>query len=205
MDEQIEKWKVQVKQALEKTEELPSSLPAPVGPAFKTKADHELSDVSAAVLDDEKEPRSKEAEIEPIEHLSKDKTCDPIDMDIDTEVTPKVEADMSRVLDLHHIQTLQPEDLLKYVQQQSIYYAQAVDRSEEDSRSFVGSLVGGCIRFVPCGSFNKDNSCPEEFIHSLDNQSRIHSCALCYFALCGMITSHRVTNCPLLKYVENIT
>ena len=60
-----------------------------------------------------------------VEHS--DKICEVMDMDID-EVNPKLEPDLSKVIDLHHIQTLEPDSLLKYVQDQSVYYAEAVDQ-----------------------------------------------------------------------------
>ena len=57
--------------------------------------------------------------------------------------------------------------------------------------------------YNPCGRFNKDNSCDLSFVHSNDkNENIIHSCALCYFALSGLINIHRLPKCPLLSYVD---
>ena len=68
-----------------------------------------------------------------------------------------------------------------------------------DGRQFIGSIVGGCIRFIPCGHYNKDNSCDLEFVHNDQNdEKRIHACALCYYVLGGMINVHRLIQCPIL-------
>ena len=70
-----------------------------------------------------------------------------------------------------------------------------------NGRQFLGSIVGSCVRYVPCGRFNKDNSCDATFMHTDKNfEKRIHSCALCYFASGGLINDHRLIQCPLLAY-----
>ena len=182
LDEQIKLWKNKIEKAL--TMPTMPVLPAPVGPAQKQ---------------DDDEPPVKVVKLEsnlphPVEHSSWDKLCEPVDMEIDNV---KLEADTSQVIDLHYIQTLHPEKaLLGYVQEQSKFYANTVD---DDSRAFIGSLVGACTQFVPCGRFNKDNSCPKDFIHNDQNhEKRIHACLLCYFVFSGMINIHRLPQCPLL-------
>ena len=68
-----------------------------------------------------------------------------------------------------------------------------------EGRHFIGSIVGGCIRYVPCGHYNKDNSCDLPFVHNDEkSEKRIHACALCYFVMGGMINVHRLIQCPLL-------
>ena len=192
INEQILIWSRQIEKAL-KQETMPTdmlpSLPAPVGPA---------SNLRITQIWPPEEPPSKIIKLEdlpqPAEHSTRDRICEPVDMEIDTV---KLEPDNIEIIDLHYIQSLEPEALLKYVQKQSKFYTDYVD---DDSRSFIGSLVGACTQFVPCGKFNKDDSCSQDFIHTDKNgEKRIHSCVLCYFVLSGMISMHRLPNCPLLK------
>ena len=115
----------------------------------------------------------------------------------------QIQIKTARGLDFSALVAMEPEtEMMAYVQAKANEYAQATDTKYPDGRVFVGSLVGGCVRYVPCGSFNKDNSCPMSFVHpDLNGEQRIHSCALCYFALCGMINLHRLSQCPLLSYI----
>ena len=192
INEQILIWSRQIEKALKQLQtpaDMLPSLPAPVGPAGLKMIWPKMSS--------SEEPPSKIIKLEdlpqPVEHSSRDRLCEPVDMEIDV----KLEPDNTKIIDLHYIQSLGPEELLKYVQKQSKFYVDTVD---DDSRSFIGSLVGACTQFVPCGNFNKDDSCSEDFIHTDKNcEKRVHSCVLCYFVLSGMISMHRLPKCPLLK------
>lgn len=107
-------------------------------------------------------------------------------------------------IDLDKITTMDPDtEMMSYVSNLSINYATAIDQKHAKTRGFVGSLVGGCVRFIPCGAYNKDNSCPSKStLHSDKScEKRIHSCVLCYFVLSGMINMHRLPKCPLLAYL----
>jgi len=84
-------------------------------------------------------------------------------------------------------------DMMEYIQGISQSYTESLDKKYPDGRQFIGSIVGGCIRFIPCGHYNKDNSCDLEFVHNDQNdEKRIHACALCYYVLGGMINVHRL-------------
>jgi len=90
-------------------------------------------------------------------------------------------------------------DMMEYIQGISQCYTESLDKKYPDGRQFIGSIVGGCIRFIPCGHYNKDNSCDLEFVHNDQNdEKRIHACALCYYVLGGMINVHRLIQCPIL-------
>ena len=57
----------------------------------------------------------------------------------------------------------------------------------------------------PCVFFNRDNSCDKPFIHNeTEDTSNIHSCALCYYTLSGLVNVHTISKCPLLCYVNQI-
>ena len=108
-----------------------------------------------------------------------------------------------RGIDFNALIRMEPDiEMMAYVQAKASLYATATEAKYPDGRMFVGSLVGGCVRYVPCGAFNKDNSCSMAFVHpDQHGEQRIHSCLLCYFALCGMINLHRLSQCPLLSYI----
>lgn len=118
------------------------------------------------------------------------------------ELKSAVESKKKLGIDFKKISELDANQWLKYVQEKSAFYAKNCDCKFPDGRQFVGSIVGACIRFVPCAQFNKDNSCQEKnMVHTDENgEKRIHSCALCYFAMGGMLNCHRVIQCPLLAF-----
>ena len=90
-------------------------------------------------------------------------------------------------------------DMMEYIQGISQCYKKSLDKRLPDGRQFIGSIVGGCVRFIPCGHYNKDNSCDLKFVHNDQNDEKIiHACALCYFVLGGMINVHRLIQCPIL-------
>ena len=109
-------------------------------------------------------------------------------------------------IDLEKIATLDPDtELMSYVRNLSINYANAIDQKHSKTRGFVGSLVGDeSLSFSPCGAYNKDNSCPfQSTLHPdklCNYKQSIHSCILCYFVL-KMINMHRLPKCPLLAYL----
>merc|ERR1712008_525995 len=75
-------------------------------------------------------------------------------------------------------------DMMEYIQGISQSYTESLDKKYPDGRQFIGSIVGGCIRFIPCGHYNKDNSCDLEFVHNDQNDEKIIlACRFCYFVL----------------------
>ena len=67
----------------------------------------------------------------------------------------------------------------------------------------VNALIEDRTGYVPCGHFNKDNSCDLPFVHLNEkNENMIHSCALCYFVLSGLINVHLLKKCPLLSFIS---
>lgn len=117
-------------------------------------------------------------------------------------LNPKHSKKSKKGIDFKHLTTLDANtEMLQYVQEKCQDYVTGLDQKFPEGRQFIGSIVGGCIRYVPCGSYNKDNSCDQSFVHDDSNgEKRIHSCALCYFAMGGMINTHRLIQCPLLAY-----
>ena len=70
----------------------------------------------------------------------------------------------------------------------------------------VNDLIEDRTKYIPCGQFNKDNSCDLPFVHLNEkNENMIHSCALCYFVLSGLINVHLLRKCPLLSFIWNYT
>ena len=70
----------------------------------------------------------------------------------------------------------------------------------------VNDLIEDRTKYLPCGQFNKDNSCDLPFVHLNEkNENMIHSCALCYFVLSGLINVHLLRKCPLLSFIWNYT
>ena len=68
----------------------------------------------------------------------------------------------------------------------------------------VNELIEDRTGYVPCGQYNKDNSCALPFVHQNDKgENMIHCCALCYFVLSGLINIHLLRKCPLLDYISN--
>ena len=66
----------------------------------------------------------------------------------------------------------------------------------------VNDLIEDRTKYLPCGQFNKDNSCDLPFVHLNEkNENVIHSCALCYFVLSGLINVHLLRKCPLLSFI----
>jgi len=115
------------------------------------------------------------------------------------ENSAETEAKVKASINFKHMLSLDANDLMTYIQEKSQHYSEKVDKMYPDGRSFIGSIVGGCIRYVPCGSYNKDNSCTLPFVHNDEKgEKRIHACALCYFVMGGMINVHRLIQCPLL-------
>lgn len=64
----------------------------------------------------------------------------------------------------------------------------------------VETLVEDRFGYIPCSQFNQTNTCSsQDFVHS---ENRIHSCALCFYSLNGLINIHYLSKCPLLSYLE---
>ncbi len=122
------------------------------------------------------------------------------------------------------------DDVLRYIENRSKYYAMAVDQRyasyfanvlrdkkvnvlyvgcifrSTDGRSLLSSVIKSGNseerKLRPCGHFNKNDTCSQPPIHVDSNYAMcIHSCALCYYALHGLINMHSVAYCPLLQYV----
>ena len=113
----------------------------------------------------------------------------------------KEEVDLK--IDLKKVACMEAEtEMMSYVKSLSINYANAIDQKHSKTRGVLSSLVGDSVPFIPCGAYNKDNSCPDQStLHSDKNgEKRIHSCVLCYFVL-SMINMHRLSKCPLLTYL----
>ena len=92
--------------------------------------------------------------------------------------------------------------MIEYIKQKPVAYAKAIDKSNPDGRPLISLLTDKTVNYVPCGLFNKSNSCDKPFTHDeKEDEVKIHACSLCYFALCGMINAHRQSKCPLLSYM----
>ena len=73
---------------------------------------------------------------------------------------------------------------------------------ETNGLQLVKDLNEDRTKYLPCGQFNKDNSCDLPFVHLNEkNENLIHGCALCYHALYGLINIHLLRKCPLLPFI----
>jgi hypothetical protein len=107
-------------------------------------------------------------------------------------------------IDFDKVLSLDPDTkLLSYIKALAHGYKDAISSSAPNGIKLVNELIEDRTGYVPCGHFNKDNSCDLPFVHLNEkNENMIHSCALCYFVLSGLINVHLLKKCPLLSFIS---
>lgn len=118
-------------------------------------------------------------------------------------------ASSTKGLDFALISLMNPgEEMLRYIQSKSYDYARELDVKYPDFRRMMGRTVlnqlpVGNQKVLPCGPYNKNDSCPhksaDSILHAGPVGMSIHACSLCYFCLGGLFNFHRQDRCPLLN------
>jgi len=123
--------------------------------------------------------------------------------DVATESRNSMISSIKESIDFDKVSSLDPDtELLSYIKVVAHGYKDAISSSAPNGIQLVNDLIEDRTKYLPCGQFNKDNSCDLPFVHLNEkNENMIHSCALCYFVLSGLINVHLLRKCPLLSFI----